>query len=70
MPASRWNSNLLDEILEWMEDDELTLTDLILNPIVTRMVDDEKVDDSSKGDVEPGPRGTSYFAIAWFGGLP
>ena len=53
MPASRWNSNLLDEILEWMEDDELTLTDLILNPIVTRMVDDEKVDDSSKGDVEP-----------------
>ena len=34
MPASRWNSNLLDEILQWMEDDELTLADWILNPIV------------------------------------
>jgi ATP-dependent Lon protease len=46
MPASRWNSNLLDEILEWIEDDELTLTDLILNPIVTRVVDDEEKQDS------------------------
>jgi len=53
MPASRWNSNLLDEILEWMEDDELTLTDLILNPIVTRVVDEKNVDETQKGDVEP-----------------
>jgi len=52
MPASRWNSNLLDEILEWMEDDELTLADLILNPIVTRVVDVEDSPETSDGEAE------------------
>jgi hypothetical protein len=39
MPASRWNSNLLDEILDWIDEDELSfspldvcITVLILRP--------------------------------------
>ncbi len=45
MPASRWNSNLLDEILAWIDEDDLSISDLILNPIVTRVVD---VDDEGE----------------------
>ena len=37
MPASRWNSNLLEEMLNWVDEGELSLYDLILNPIVTRL---------------------------------
>jgi len=52
MPASRWNSNLLDEILAWIDEDELSITDLILNPIVTRVVDAEKDQKSPEGESE------------------
>jgi ATP-dependent Lon protease len=52
MPASRWNSNLLDEILAWIDEDDLSVTDLILNPIVTRVVDDEEGEDNSENEVK------------------
>ena len=52
MPASRWNSNLLDEILAWIDEDELSIADLILNPIVTRVVDVEEDRDYPEGDTE------------------
>ncbi len=52
MPASRWNSNLLDEILAWIDEDELTIADLILNPIVTRVVDVEEDQGSPEGEAE------------------
>ncbi len=52
MPASRWNSNLLDEILAWIDEDELTITDLILNPIVTRVVDVEEDQSAPKEDTK------------------
>ncbi len=50
MPASRWNSNLLDEILAWIDEDELTIADLIINPIVTRVVDVEEDQGSPEGE--------------------
>jgi ATP-dependent Lon protease len=52
MPASRWNSNLLDEILAWIDEDELSIADLILNPIVTRVVDAEEDVDTPEGEKE------------------
>ena len=48
MPASRWNANLLDEILAWVDDDGLTLADLILTPIVTRVVEDDSPPDTGE----------------------
>jgi ATP-dependent Lon protease len=52
MPASRWNSNLLDEILAWIDEDELSIADLILNPIVTRVVDVDEKENPPEGDVQ------------------
>jgi ATP-dependent Lon protease len=40
MPASRWNDHLL-EILEWIEQDDKSLEDLIFKPIMTRVVQKE-----------------------------
>ena len=53
MPASRWNSNILDEILAWIDEDELSIADLILNPIVTRMVDVDDDGDTPSGETKP-----------------
>ena len=52
MPASRWNSNILDEILAWIDEDELSIADLILNPIVTRMADQNEDDDNPGDEVK------------------
>jgi len=52
MPASRWNSNILDEILAWIDEDELSIADLILNPIVTRMADQNEDEDNSVEQVK------------------
>ena len=46
MPASRWNSNILDEILAWIDEDEFSIADLILNPIVTRVADQDDKEDN------------------------
>jgi ATP-dependent Lon protease len=40
MPASRWNDHLL-EILEWIEQDDKSLEDLIFRPIMTRVMQQE-----------------------------
>jgi ATP-dependent Lon protease len=59
MAASRWNSNLLEEILEWFEGEDLSLVDLFLNPIVTRVIAEEDQDKvqgdsvSQKGQIPP-----------------
>ena len=44
MPASRWNSNILDELLEWFEGDDLNLGNLFTKSIVTRVIDEESGD--------------------------
>ncbi len=49
MPASRWNANLLEEILAWIDDDGLTIGDLILNPIVTRVNEEAPQDSPEEG---------------------
>jgi len=41
MPASRWNSDLM-ELLSWFDDDDLSFNELIFGPIMTRV--------DSKGD--------------------
>ena len=47
MPASRWNSSIL-EMLNWLvEENEISLDDLMLKPIVTRVVQ------SDDGSAEP-----------------
>jgi ATP-dependent Lon protease len=53
MPASRWNSNVLD-ILDLLDDDDWSIGDLIFKPILTRVVntDDEKTIKDA-----PGPEG-------------
>jgi ATP-dependent Lon protease len=37
MPASRWNDNVLD-FLNWFEEDDVDLDDLIFSPIMTRVL--------------------------------
>ncbi|MCL4561243.1 MAG: endopeptidase La [Chloroflexi bacterium] len=41
MPASRWNATL-DEIVNWIEEDSNELSDLILRPILTRVLNKEE----------------------------
>ncbi len=44
MPASRWNSNLM-ELLSWFDDDDSSFNDLIFGPIMTRV---DPKDESAK----------------------
>jgi ATP-dependent Lon protease len=47
MPASRWNDNVLD-FLNWFEEDDLDLEDLIFRPIMTRVL---QKDGEAEGEV-------------------
>jgi ATP-dependent Lon protease len=56
MPASRWNTSVLD-LLDWFEDEDTDLYDLLLNPIQTRVVGDaadESMDEKSQAQTEEG----------------
>ncbi len=53
MPASRWNSNLM-ELLSWFDGDDLSFNDLIFGPIMTRVdPDDESADEKSPESDQP-----------------
>jgi len=53
MPASRWNSNLM-ELLSWFDGDDLSFNDLIFGPIMTRVdPDDESADEKSQESDQP-----------------
>ncbi len=58
MPASRWNSSLID-ILKWSEEDEwseeenFTLRELMFSPITTQVVHKEEIEESSSTEKEP-----------------
>jgi len=53
MPASRWNSNLM-ELLSWFDGDDLSFNDLIFGPIMTRVdPDDESADEKSQESDHP-----------------
>ena len=41
MPASRWNSNLL-EMLNWLKEEEASMEEFLLRPIQTRVLSDER----------------------------
>lgn len=49
MPASRWNTTIM-ELIEWLEDDDLSLHDLFFKQIVTRVVD--KAQDEEGEEIE------------------
>jgi len=49
MPASRWNDNVLD-FLNWFEEDDLDLEDLIFRPIMTRVL---QKDGEAEGEEAP-----------------
>ena len=40
MTASRWNNHVL-EILDWIEEDDLALEELIFKPVMTRILQNE-----------------------------
>ncbi len=53
MPASRWNSNLM-ELLSWFDGDDLSFNDLIFGPIMTRVdPEDESADEKSQESDQP-----------------
>lgn len=58
MPASRWNTDLM-ELLAWVDEDEFSLNDFFLKPILTRVGGDEGVEADVKveepADSEPIP---------------
>ncbi|MGD2156659.1 MAG: endopeptidase La [Anaerolineales bacterium] len=53
MPASRWNTSVLD-LLDWFEDDDTDLYDLLLNPIQTNVISDENLDEDSQPEQQEG----------------
>ncbi|MBC8503689.1 MAG: LON peptidase substrate-binding domain-containing protein, partial [Chloroflexi bacterium] len=48
MPASRWNTDLM-VLLSWFKEDDITLEDFLLSPIVTRVGGDE---DGLEGEID------------------
>ena len=52
MTASRWNDHVL-EILDWIEEDDRALEELIFKPIMTRILQNEgELSDQEQVDVE------------------
>lgn len=49
MPASRWNSNLL-EMLNWLKEEEASMEEFLLRPIQTHLRSDEPGDSNSEGE--------------------
>jgi ATP-dependent Lon protease len=52
MPASRWNSTFLNELLSWISEDNTDLSELLLSPILTRVnpKDDENGETETSGE--------------------
>ncbi len=57
MPASRWNSDLM-ELLSWFDEDDLSFDDFVFQPILTRvgesMNDESQIDGEFEGEIIPG----------------
>jgi ATP-dependent Lon protease len=51
MPASRWNSNILD-ILSLFDQDELALEELLFKPIIPQLVQENKENEPAKDNEE------------------
>lgn len=73
MPASRWNSNLID-ILNWFSQDETALEELLFMPIVPRILQDEEGEkeeeqDSSSDSEEREPQIPTVLPILPLRGL-
>lgn len=54
MPASRWNSNLL-EMLNWLKEEEASMEEFLLRPIQTRVRSDEHGDGDLEGEEQKNP---------------
>jgi len=54
MPASRWNSNLL-EMLNWLKEEEASMEEFLLRPIQTRVRSEEPGDGDPEGEEQKNP---------------
>ena len=54
MPASRWNSNLL-EMLNWLKEEEASIEEFLLRPIQTHVGSDEHADGDADSEKQTTP---------------